>query len=193
MSCSQRCRFMLVVVKQPSCILFWPHYYRELAEKGYIFTFGAYTVTALITVSLPLLKHDAFQDNIGASQDISAALKDLMAYYDQVQGSIQELKDDLAILRKEKRDFQEDMRSLEQKANEQGEALVNIRGLMESELKSTKESISAQLGRVIVFHDEIQEHKKRIADLESKVAKQAEELETLRHRENGHVDDVSLL
>ncbi|KIH45501.1 hypothetical protein ANCDUO_24458, partial [Ancylostoma duodenale] len=141
----------------------------------------------------PLPSTDAVHDDTGASRKISATLKDLLAYYDQVQGCIQELKDDLAILRKEKRDFQEDMRSLEQKANEQGEALASVRGLMEAELKSTKESINTQLGRVIVFHDEIQEHKKRIADLESKVAKLSEELETLRHRENGHVDDVSLL
>ncbi|EYC05608.1 hypothetical protein Y032_0081g1475 [Ancylostoma ceylanicum] len=140
-----------------------------------------------------LTPSDAVHDDAGASRKISATLKDLITYYDQVQGCIQELKDDLAILRKEKRDFQEDMRSLEQKANEQGEALVSLRGLMETELKSTKESINTQLGRVIVFHDEIQEHKKRITDLESKVAKHSEELETLRHRENGHADDVSLL
>ncbi|KAK6739879.1 hypothetical protein RB195_008398 [Necator americanus] len=133
------------------------------------------------------------QNNARASQEINTALKDLMVLYEELQVNVQEMKDDLAILRKEKRDFQEEIRALEQKANEQDEKLNNVRVSLESELKNTKDNLSAQLGRVIVFHDEIQEHKKRIADLEAKLAKYSEEIATLQHRENGPAEDIPLL
>ncbi|CAJ0600225.1 unnamed protein product [Cylicocyclus nassatus] len=108
------------------------------------------------------------QVNAETTQKINSSLKSLMGCYEELQGQIQELKDELAILRKEKREFGEEMRCLEHKANEQGERMASLKISMESELKATKEHMGSQLGRVMVFNEEIQEHKKRIADLESK-------------------------